>query len=70
MYRCRECNEPFDELVKCHGDRSEYWGAPGSDTYDGCPFCSSEFFDDLDDLEDEGEVEEDESDEDPLEGTF
>ena len=68
-YRCRECDEPFDELVKCHGDRSMYHGVPESSTYYGCPHCKSEFFDDMEELE-RLEEEEDEPNEDPLEGTF
>ena len=42
MYRCFECNKDFEDCEKYPDFSGEFWGAPFTKYYYGCPYCKSE----------------------------
>lgn len=57
MYRCTECNTLFEEPAFYIDDPSPPGIAlpPGYYTYDICPYCASEYIEEVADEEDEWE---------------
>ncbi len=42
MLQCEECGRKFEEPARYPDFTSEFWGAPFTKYYDGCPYCKSE----------------------------
>lgn len=40
MYRCNNCDKEFEESKRC-SISGEFWGAPFTEYYSGCPYCKS-----------------------------
>lgn len=40
MYRCDNCEKEFEEPERCSVS-GEFWGAPFTEYYRGCPYCKS-----------------------------
>ena len=47
MYRCNECDKEFEDTKRYAGDSGEYWGAPCTQYYEGCPYCRSEYISEI-----------------------
>lgn len=41
MYRCFKCDREFEMPSEYPDFREEFWGAPFTKNYYGCPFCKS-----------------------------
>ena len=55
MYRCNDCGDKFhiedaEKRSECVG---EFWGAPAYQEYSVCPYCGSEYIEEIDDYEDD-----------------
>lgn len=56
MYICNECEKEFEDPERCIGDTTEFWGAPYTEMYNGCPYCKSRDYRDESDEEESDEA--------------
>ena len=42
MYKCNDCQREFEKTERYIREKGEFWGAPYTEYYEGCPYCESE----------------------------